>query len=290
MTLLKFNKTLCFLALFSFTNIVSAVDIIRFVNSKEYPDPKQSYFVDLLTLSLEASKEKYGPYQLKPLSINMAQGRTSLMLQQSQLIDLTWRMTSTELEDTLQAVYFPILKGMMGYRIFIIQNNKQQMFPKELTLENLKKIPLGQGINWADTDILKANGFRVTSGNDISLLDMLKKGRFTFFPRGIHEPWLEITNEPSLSVEKNFMLKYPAPVFFFVNKHNIYLQQRLTYGLTQLLESGQFEAFFLNHPITANIMTKANVTNRRVFTLKNPLLSEQVKTLLKNKALWIKTK
>jgi len=282
-----FRQILLLLYLLSCINLANATDLIRYVDSKKYPDPKQSYFVDLLTLALEASKEKYGTYQLQPVSIEMAQGRTSMMLQRNELIDLTWRMTSKGLEQKLQAIYFPILKGLMGHRIFIIRKNEQNIFTKELSLENLKKIHLGQGHNWPDTDILLANGFKVIEGNDIYLLEMLKKGRFDYYPRALHEPWLEVNNEPDLTVEQSLMLKYPAPMFFFVNKQNKHLQQRLQLGLAKLLGSGKFEQFFLNHPITSGILTKANVHMRTIFELKNPLLSAQAKALLKDKRLWV---
>jgi len=268
-------------------NLANASDLVRYVDSEKHPDPKQSYFVDLLTLALEASKEEYGDYQLQPVAIEMAQGRTSIMLQRNEYIDLTWRMTSKELEQKLQAIYFPILKGLMGHRIFIIRKNEQDIFTHNLSLEDLKKIDLGQGHNWPDTDILLNNGFNVTKGYDIYLLEMLKKGRFNYYPRALHEPWLEIINEPELAVEKKLMINYPAPMFFFVNKQNKHLQQRLEFGLTKLLNSGRFEQFFINHAITSGILTKANVRKRTVFELKNPLLSEQSKALLEDSRLWI---
>ena len=278
------------IALFSSINLATATDIIRYVDSKQYPDPKQSYFVDLLTLALEETSNEYGDYLLQPVHIEMTQGRTSLMLQRNEYINLTWRMTSKELEQKLQAIYFPILKGLMGSRIFIINKGDQSKFTKDLPLEELKKIPLGQGNNWPDATILLANGFNVVKGYDSYLVKMLKKGRFEYFPRALHEPWSELANESELVVEENFMLKYPAPTFFFVNKKNKRLQQRLELGFKKLLNSGKFEHFFLNHPITTGIVTKANVNNRIVFELNNPLLSEQVTVLLTDERLWLKTK
>jgi len=278
------------IALFSSINLATATDIIRYVDSKQYPDPKQSYFVDLLTLALEETSNEYGDYLLQPVHIEMTQGRTSLMLQRDEYINLTWRMTSKELEQKLQAIYFPILKGLMGSRIFIINKGDQSKFTKDFPLEELKKIPLGQGNNWPDATILLANGFNVVKGYDSYLVKMLKKGRFEYFPRALHEPWSELANESELVVEENFMLKYPAPTFFFVNKKNKRLQQRLELGFKKLLNSGKFEHFFLNHPITTGIVTKANVNNRIVFELNNPLLSEQVTVLLTDERLWLKTK
>jgi hypothetical protein len=281
------RQLLIFLVLISKITFASETDLVRYVESKKYPDLKQSYFVDLLTLALEASKARYGDYRLQPVNIEMAQARTSAMLQRDEYIDLTWRMASQTLEDKLQAVYFPILKGLMGYRIFIIQQDKQYLFTKNTMLVDLKKVVLGQGHNWADSEILLANGFNVVKGSDEALINMLKKGRFRYFPRALHEPWLEIANKAELTVEKYIMLYYPAPTYFFVNKKNTRLQQRLSFGLAQLLESGKFEHYFLNHKITSGILTKANVKNRILFHLHNPLLSEKSKELLADERLWI---
>lgn len=266
------------------------IDLVRYIDSKQYPDPKQSYFVDLLKLTLEATKDQYGDYQLQPINIEMAQGRTSLMLERNEYVDLTWRMTSKQLEQQLQAIYFPILKGLMGYRIFIIRKDQQYLFTKNIALQELKNLHLGQGHNWPDSEILIANGFTVIKGYHIHFLEMLKKGRFDYYPRALHEPWPEIAGDNTLTVEEHLMLQYPAPVFFFVNKENKRLHQRLTLGLNKLLESGKFEHFFLNHPITSGIVSKAKVNKRTTFRLDNPLLSEQAKELLTDERLWIKLK
>ena len=290
MVLSNIRQLVVTMALISNFTFATEIDLVRYVESKKYPDLKQSYFVDLLTLALEASKPRYGDYKLQPVNIEMAQARTSMMLQREKYIDLTWRMTSKTLEDKLQTIYFPLLKGLMGYRIFIIPKNKQHLFNKNTSLADLKKIDLGQGHNWADSDILLANNFQVVKGNAVSLIKMLKKGRFSYFPRALHEPWLEIADDADLTVEKYLMLQYPAPIFFFVNKHNKRLQQRLSFGLALLLESGKFEQFFLNHRITSGILTKANVNNRTSFPLHNPVLSDKTKELLTDERLWIKLK
>ena len=265
----------------------SAVDLIRYVDSKDHPDDKQGYFIDLLTVVLEASREQYGDYTLQGVAVEMEQGRSSIMLARNEVIDLTWRMTSKEIENKLQAIYFPILRGLMGHRIFIIRAEDQSRFSKDISLSELRNIPVGQGKNWPDTDILNANGFNVTTGSDIYLLTMLEKKRFDFYPRALHEPWLEIKNNSVFVVEKNLMLRYFAPVYFYVNKSNNRLHQRLSYGFKKILTSGQFEQFFLTHPITSDIIEKSNAKNRMVFDLNNPLLSKKSKALQNDKRLWI---
>jgi len=139
MVLSNIRQLLITMALISNFGFATEIDLVRYVESKKYLDHKQSYFVDLLTLALEVSKPRYGDYKLQPVNVEMAQARTSMMLQREEYIDLTWRMTSQRLEDKLQAIYFPLLKGLMGYRIFIIPKNKQYLFNKKTSLAELKK-------------------------------------------------------------------------------------------------------------------------------------------------------
>ncbi|GLX82925.1 hypothetical protein [Thalassotalea eurytherma] len=91
-----------------------AKDVVNYNISKKFPDPKQAYYIDLLDLAMEKSIDKYGDYELVPVVFEMPQGRTSIMVQLNQGIDVTWRVTSQELEKRLQAIYVPLLKGMMG--------------------------------------------------------------------------------------------------------------------------------------------------------------------------------
>lgn len=266
---------------------LSASDLVRYVESEKFPDEKQSYFVDLLALVLEASRDQYGDYQLTSVTAEMSQARTTLMLERNKVIDLTWRMSSKEIEQQLQAVYVPLLKGLMGHRIFIIRADEQSKFDENMSQKNLQKIVAGQGQHWPDTDILLANNFKVTSGYDDYLMTMLTKKRFDYFPRALHEPWLEIRDKPEFIIEKNLMLRYPAPMYFYVNKTNNRLHQRLTYGFDKIVNSGQFEALFLNHPVTSGIIEKSKARERVVFDLDNPLLSEKSKELLTKKHLWL---
>jgi len=281
-------KTFIFCIFITVVNTCSATDVVRYVVSEKFPDPKTLYFSDLLTLALEQTREEFGDFLLQPIVIETGQERTSIMLERNEFIDVAWRMTSKTLEDRLQAVYVPLLKGMMGYRIFIIPADEQSRFPKNILLSELKAMPVGQGANWADTDILKSNDFAVVEGSYSNLLKMLTKNRFSYFPRALHEPWQEIEGNDSLVVEKNLALKYNSPIFFFVNKTNTRLNNRINLGLTKLIQSGEFDIFFTQHAMTSGILDKAQLSSRTVFELSNPYISATTQALVDNKKLWLK--
>jgi len=216
----------------------------------------------------------------------MPQGRTSIMVQNNTNIDVVWRMTSRSIEQQLNAIYIPILKGLMGYRVFIIRKEDQALYPQDISKQQLQQRLAGQGHDWPDSDILRYNGFKVSTANARVLLKMLGKSRFDYFPRALHEPWIEINRQPSMAVEENLLLKYPAPMYFFVSKENIRLHQRLSFGLQKIIYSATFEDFFKHHPVTSDIIDKANIEQRTVFELTNPLLSLKSQALLENEKLW----
>ena len=211
--------------------------VVRYHISLEFTDSKQSYYIDLLKLALEESKPEFGAYTLEPVVIEMPQGRTSLMVADNNLIDVTWRMTSAETERELQAVYWPLLKGLMGYCIFIINKDSAHRFPQSMTEVELKGLVAGQGTGWPDAKILAHNDYQVMPSSAMGLLNMLEKGRLDYFPRAVHEPWVEIAQRDEFMVEPNILLKYPTPMFFFVNKQNDLLQRRLSLGLARAYES-----------------------------------------------------
>lgn len=254
-----------------------AVDTVRFVSSQQYPDKKAFYFQDLLKLILDKTQAEYGPYKMEPVGIEMGQERTSLMLERAEYIDVTWRMTSLALEQKLQAIYVPLLKGVMGHRIFIIRQGEQAAFDAVTSVEQLKKMSAGQGYNWADSQILKHNGFNLVEGYDVYLLKMLERKRFNYYPRALHEPWLEIADNDLFEIEQNLLLKYPSPIYFFVNRENQRLAKRLAAGMKIIVDSGEFEQFFQNHPMSQGVLERSRIHQRRVFELHNPLISPETK-------------
>ncbi|MGB1263073.1 MAG: hypothetical protein ACPG52_09205 [Cognaticolwellia sp.] len=268
------------------SKLLYAQEVIRYHVSESYHDPKQAYYVDLLKLILDASRNSYGGYQLLPVKLDMPRARSSSMLQKGRLIDITWRMTSPALEQDLRAVYMPLVKGLMGVRIAIIRRGTESKFSPNITLSQLKQLPVGQGHGWLDSEILAANGFNIVEGSAATMLTMLERERFDYFPRAIHEPWIEIFDKPQFTVEESFVLRYPAPIYFFTNKANKRLTNRIQDGFASIIASGAFEQHFLQHPITKNILEKAKLSERKVFTLHNPLLTEKTRLALSSQPLW----
>lgn len=283
---MKLLAALIFFFVFLGASSSWAKDVVRYNLSIKYPDPKQQYYVDVLELALKSSTDEFGDYELKDVSVEMPQGRSSILVELDQGLDITWRMTTAELEQRLQPIPIPLLKGLMGYRIGIIRKGEQENFPKNISKQQLQQVIIGQGHDWPDTIILRKNGMTVIEGLGHTLLTMLERKRFDLFLRAVHEPWLEIENKPNLIVEQNILVQYPAPMFFFVNRHNKRLHQRLIHGLNKAIDDGSFQMMFEEHPVTVNMIKDAKLEQRKVFKLFNPLLSVETQKLLEDKRLW----
>jgi hypothetical protein len=202
-------------------------------------------------------------------------------------LDVMWSMTSKYLEEDYQAIYIPLFRGLLGMRLAIVKQQNSELFKQVTTLSDLKKLTAGQGKTWPDTTILKANGLNVvTTLKYPNLFPMLEGDRFDYFPRGVNEPWDEIVNHKTLNltVDPYVLLKYTAPLYFFVAKENTQLANQLTHSLNRMIGDGSFSAMFFNDSQVQMVLNKAHLDQRTVIPLNNPNLS--AKTPLSRAELW----
>ena len=265
--------------------VTAAELVVRHVRPESVNDQRQPYYIAMMTLALEKTRATDGPFRLAMEKETMSQARAVKQLEDNQGVDIVWTMTSREREKKLRPIRIPLLKGLLGYRIFIIRKEDEYRFATIQTLEELKKLKAGQGKDWPDTKILRANGIPVEGCVKYKgLFRMLSYKRFDYFPRGVNEIWEEVRTHSDLVVEKTLLLEYPAPIYFFVNKHNSELAQRLDKGLRLAIRDGSFDRLFRHHPSNRPIFELAQMEKRKIFLLQNPLLPEE--TPLWDKALW----
>lgn len=274
--------------LLTYSAMVCANDLkIRHVRPESAADMRSHYYIDMLRLALHKTSAINGAATLVMTNKTMRQNRTIEQLKLNKDIDVLWTMTSTKREAELQAIRIPLLKGLLGYRIFIIRKGEEARFSAIETLNDLKQLTAGQGRDWPDTKILRANGIKVIAGSSYQgLFGMLQHKRFDYFPRGVNEAWAEVKihADKNLVVEKKLLLQYPAPIYFFVNKENKQLADRLERGLRIAIKDGSFAQLFKNHPANKEILQLTAIDKRRIFRLHNPFLPQA--TPLAEKALW----
>lgn len=264
--------SLCVLVAFS-GQVISAEKTIRINN---FSDPNAAYAIKMLKLAIAHSDSPN--YQLNVTEEDFTQARVNEEVRTGGLLDLCWASSDAQIESQIRPIRIPLFKGLLGYRVFIINKNNQATFDKVKTMADLKKLTIGQGRTWADGRILEANGFNVIKTNKYpGLFHMVEGGRFDGFPRGVHEPFSELEARPTmdLAVEKNLMVYYQMPFYLFVSPENDALAKDLETGFERAIANGEFDKVFYGDKAIQDVLQKANMKNRTLFKLDNPLLSKE---------------
>jgi hypothetical protein len=247
-------------------------------------DTRNQYPIRLLETALQKAG---GHYRAAQTPLRMQQGRAKSLLQHGQGIDVVWAMTSIETEANLLPIRIPIFKGLISWRLLLIHQRHAEKFRQITSVHALQRMVAGQGHDWPDTPILRANGFRVHGSSDYgSLFNMLKQNRIDFFPRSIVEIWDEADTHRNdgIIVEPAILLRYPSAFYFFVNKKNTHLAAELTAGLEMMIQDGTFDRLF--HEYHDDAIGKAGLKTRMIIELDNPILPPE--TPLGREALWFR--
>lgn len=214
-------------------------------------------------------------YMLKQTPVSMPRGRALMLLEKNVVVDVFWSITSKEREEALLPIKFPIYKGMMGWRVLLINKNTQDKFSSNLTLGRLADLVGIQAHDWADLKILKFNKLKIQGAVAYEeLFSMVGKGRVHYFPRSV----VEVTSEQpyidkyDLTIEENILLKYPASMYFFVNKNNLELAKDIEIGLQRAVEDGSYDLLF--DSIHEMQLSALNIEKRKVIELENPFFPQ----------------
>lgn len=226
----------------------------------------QDYHVLLLQKALSYSAT---PYTLLPAKETMAQSRVLREIsQQTGIVDVFWSMTSVEREKLLKPVRVPLSRGLLGWRLLLVNQNT----PFLSTPRTKQNTLFVQGYDWPDSQILKANGYKIHTANDYhSMFTMVEKGRVNALPRSV----IEIADEhkniaAKLFIAPDLMLYYPTAEYFFVSNKDSNLAAAIEHGLIEMYKDGSFNALFEQQYGT--ILTQLAQQKRKVLKLQNPLL------------------
>lgn len=223
--------------------------IIRYPRPESLKDVRHMYRVELLRLALEKTASAYGEYEIVYTETQMTQSRALIELENNGVIDIIALPSNLEREKKFLPIRIPIMKGILGYRVFIINKSQKEKFRKVKSFADLKKLKAGAGHDWADVPILEHNGIPVEKGSNYEgLFKMLAADRFDYFPRGVNEAWNEIEARKDslhgLMIEDSLALYYPFPVYYFLNKNNTETAKRIEKGLEYSINDGSFDNLF----------------------------------------------
>ncbi len=249
-------------------------------------DPRFNDLLEILRTALDETVADFGPYELTASPTPMNEARYLAEIRDAKTVNIVWSSTSMEKERDLLPLRIPLRKGLLGYRVAFTAKGNQAKIDKVKTLTDLKTLTIGQGIGWGDVALYTANGIKVQTANYELLFKMTNSGRFDIFPRGIGEIGPELAansaDNPDLVVEKNLLIYYPWPYYFFFNKADTALHNRIGRGIRKMMENGKFDAIFNKY--NAKAIQDANLKNRRLIRIENPNLPKD--TPLNDAKLW----
>jgi hypothetical protein len=256
--------------------------LVIYPQSESPNDARNLYPLKVLELALTKAGGEF-VLQQSPLPMQRRRSQKELALGQS--IHVVWLITSIEREQELLPIRIPIDKGLLGWRIGLIRAAEAERFASLQTLNDVRRLVAGQQHDWADVSILRHNGLPLETGSNYdSLFQMLQLQRFDYFPRSVLEIWDELDKHPGmgLAVERYFVLQYPSAYYFFVNKTNRVLAERLERGLRLAIRDGSFDRLF--HQYNDDFIKRSKLPQRKRIALQNPLLPAS--TPLEQKELW----
>lgn len=238
-----------------------------------------TYTIELLKLALEKTGVRF---EITPTDEITLQGKAFNLLSNNRSINIVWSMTNEQREADFLPIRVPIFKGLIGWRVLLVEPN---MLPK-LERSNLREHSVVQGMDWPDTKILQANGFNVVNATNYDEAFMIMhRSQAGMFPRSVIEVIAEMADDNlrrDLMIEPNYVLQYPAAMYFFVNKRDKILARLLEQGFAKAMADGTFDALF--NATYLPVLEELKVSQRTLVKLTNPLLP--LETPLFEEHLW----
>lgn len=275
-----------FLLLFCFS--AYGVEEIKIRKKQALEEANHDYCVQLLQIALDNTEKKYGKAIIKPVNLELTQGRALEEIAKGNYIDIDWAGTDISREEELLPIRVPLFAGLLGYRVLVIRKKDKSKFDKIKNINDLKKLTILQGTHWPDSDILEASGFNVFRVPKFeNMYPMLENNRVDYFLRSISEAYGEVKarGNSNLMVYDRIIVEYKFPMYFFVNKANKTLAKRVEEGLRIAIDNGQLLKFMKTNPLTAPIFPLEKYDKSLFFEINNPFLPK--KTPVNEKKLWI---
>lgn len=243
-------------------------------------DLRDEYFIDMLRLALDHTVAEFGPYRLREAPVRMTQSRALQSMEEGTYLDVVWTMANRDRESRFRPVRIPLLKGLLGVRVPVVRDGMQPMFEGVETIRDLRQLQAGQGHDWPDVNVLRANGLQVVTARYATLFRMLAAGRFDYMPRGVTEVWAErhFYDEHGLAPAWQVLFVYRAPIYFFVREEDERLARRLKTGLERAIDDGSFRDLFRSHPGNEVALGRLENEQQTRLELDNPQLAPETPT------------
>jgi hypothetical protein len=253
-------------------------------------DARYDHYWQMLVQALATTEPDFGPFALREATLRMTELRSMDELETGKgTITVLVHGNVADFEQRLLPIRFPLDKGLLGYRVFLIRGEMQSKLDLVGSLNDLSRYTIGQGRDWGDVTILREAGLSVVEGSSYEgLFSMLAAGRFQLFSRSVVEVGEELAREkphhPEFAIERHLMLYYPLTRYFYVTRSpaGAMLARRISEGLERMLKNGQFDSMF--EDFKSPFERQIGLRNRLLIRVANPLQTPE--TPLSRPELW----
>lgn len=233
--------------------------------------------LNLIEKALTASGQRYVIDDCDVPKYPTSDARYAVLVSDGARCDVLATASGAGFTKELLLVPVPMYLGGGGYRVFLGNRANAARVAVVKDLEGLRRLRIGSGTFWSDSDIMTDSGLNVIRASYSSLFSMLEADRFDLLSRSIYEIGGEkqlISKHPALVVEPRLLLHYPSDLFFYVSKARPELQKALTLGMTRMYCSGELQRYILEHPSTKDVMDSLQVRQRIILELENKHLTK----------------
>lgn len=264
-----------------------AIDSVRMTASHSAMDKRTEYKNEVIIRALELTVDEFGPFDYKLLDIRMNRYRALPAIQKGYPNNIYIAPANKLWDENTTAIKIPIRRGLLNYRLLLINKKNIKKFEQVKTLDDLKSLTGGLRNGWITVDVFKKAGLNtVTSENFDGLFVLLDSHHFDYIPRGIYEIFDEYDLRKdflkNISIEQNIVIHLPMPTYIYVSPQAPRVSARLEKGLRKMLANGDLDKLIEKY--YADDIKRAKLKNRRIIRIHNPYFTDQ--ELLKDKALW----
>jgi hypothetical protein len=285
----RLGWTIVLLFLQGSVTFAASLDVVRPL--PEAPgDTRYDHYWQLLAQALAITEPDFGPFAVRKAALPMTELRALDELETGKgTITVLVHGNVADYEQRLLPIRFPLDKGLLGYRVFLIRGEMQPKLDLVGGLEDLRRYSIGQGREWGDVTILRQAGLTVVEGTSYEgLFSMLATHRFQLFSRSVVEVGEELArekpNHPELVIERHLMLYYPLTRYFYVTRSPAgdALARRISEGLERMLKNGLFDHMF--EDFKTPFERQIGLRDRLLIRIANPLQTPE--TPLNRRGLW----
>lgn len=235
-----------------------------------------TYRYELIHEILEVSRPEFGDYEERVYEAETTAKRQAQLLADGTL-NLNWASPGTDIAKA-NSIPIPIdfLNGLISYRVCLINKAAPLQLDTVNTVETLRHVKIGQG-PWADVEFYRFNQIEpVIAPTFEGLFKMLSLKRFDCLALGINEvsPVFEEKKAefPFLDIDKQLLIHYYFPMYFYVSNKNPELAQRMEFGLKKLIKNGTFNRIFMKYH--GKTLQQLHLYDRKIICLKSPYVEQ----------------